>query len=218
VTERMRDIRMATEAELDRWEAQAIAIGAHLDIGPAESQQRVETHRRLVHAAASRIRRLVGEADGVSPATRTRLEVAFQQLRTALAAASAGPSSTFSTEASEIAEAVKVFEEALDHAAEEGGDDLTEDLGILARDFVGTTDAFAAELAAARWSLSCVGDGDSEERQRRKQELQRDSARLCSAIGDARLPLAGDCAAANDLRVATDIARLRQTFLRVVAP
>lgn len=217
MTERMREIRTATEAELDRWEAQAVAIGAHLEVGPAESLERVEAHRRLVQAAASRIRRLVGHAEGVSASTRVRLEAAFQQLRTALAGASVGsPSGAFPTEASQIAQAVQVFEEALDHAAEEGGNDLTEDLGILARDFVGTTDAFAAELAASRWWFSAASTNADSERERCKQELQRDVARLCDAIRHARIAPARDGAAIGRA-LAADIARLRQTFLRAAA-
>jgi hypothetical protein len=216
MAEHMQDIRTGPATELDRWEAQLVAIAAHADIGQAESVARVEAHRRLVQAAASRIRRLLAHTDGLSATTRACLEIAFDRLRTELAAARPGDRAAFATEASPIADAVRVFDVAVDRAAEEGGEALTEDLGILARDFVATTDAFVAELAAAQWLTGSTRDAPLRAREGRDQVLEDDIAEVTTAISRARVTGRGPEDDPAHREAARAIARLRQTFQRLL--
>jgi hypothetical protein len=216
MAEHMQDIRTGPATELDRWEAQLVAIAAHVDIGQAESVARVEAHRRLVQAAASRIRRLLAHTDGLSATTRACLEIAFDRLRTELAAARPGDRAAFATEASPIADAVRVFDVAVDRAAEEGGEALTEDLGILARDFVATTDAFVAELAAAQWLTGSTRDAPLRAREGRDQVLEDDIAEVTTAISRARVTGRGPEDDPAHREAARAIARLRQTFQRLL--
>jgi hypothetical protein len=216
MAEHMQDIRTGPATELDRWEAQLVAIAAHADIGQAESVARVEAHRRLVQAAASRIRRLLAHTDGLSATTRACLEIAFDRLRTELAAARPGDRAAFATEASPIADAVRVFDVAVDRAAEEGGEALIEDLGILARDFVATTDAFVAELAAAQWLTGSTRDAPLRAREGRDQVLEDDIAEVTTAISRARVTGRGPEDDPAHREAARAIARLRQTFQRLL--
>jgi hypothetical protein len=161
MAERMREIRMAPETEVERREAQAVATEAHLGLRPDESRKRIETHRRVVQAAASRVRRLLARSDELTEGTRCAVDDAFEGLRAILTAPfPSQPGSSRPPEAAQLAEHVRRFDEQIDRAAEEGGDALMEDLGILARDFVATTDALAAELAAARYwpAADCTSD------------------------------------------------------------
>lgn len=213
--EHMHDIRTAPATELDRWDAQLIAIAAHTEARRAESMGRVETHRRLVHAAASRIRRLLAHTEGVSALTRAGMDIAFDQLRIALAAARPTDQGSFTTEASVIADAVRAFDAEIDRAAGEGGEELTEDLGILARDFVATTDAFAAELAAAKWWLGAACEEANVEADLRRQALQSDLDHARDALRLARLRASDPAEGLVHQQIATAIARLRQTFQRL---
>lgn len=212
----MQDIRTGPATELDRWEAQLVAIATHVGIGAAESCARVEAHRRLAQAAASRIRRLLANTEGLSAMTRARLELAFDELRTALAATRPGDRAAFATEASPIAGAVRAYDAAVDCAADEGGDALTEDLGILARDFVATTDAFVAELAAAQRSDCGEGDARLEDPGRRGAALAGDIAAVTAAIGRVRLAGRAPEDGPAHREAAAAIARLRQTYQRLV--
>jgi hypothetical protein len=216
MAEHMQDIRTGPATELDRWEAQLVAIAAHADIGQAESVARVEAHRRLVQAAASRIRRLLAHTEGLSAMTRARLEIAFDQLRAELAAARPGDRAAFATEASPIADAVRVFDVAVDRAAEEGGEALIEDLGILARDFVATTDAFVAELAAAQCLAGGRCDATPVARDGHDQALEGHIAEVAAAINRARLTTRAPEDDPAHREAARAIARLRQTFQRLV--
>ena len=216
MAEHIYDIRTSAEAEIDRWEAQLVAIEVHSGIRMAESVERVEAHRRLVRAAASRIRRLLARAETLGAATRAQVEATFSELSATLAAARPGDRASFGLEASPVAEAVCSFDAAIDRAADEGGDELTEDLGILTRDFVATTDAFAAELAAAQWSLAAAAAVGEAEDGRRWHELQRGMAEVRAALGLVRSsPDAADRPSTHH-QVAASIAQLRQTFLRLV--
>ncbi len=208
----MQDIRTGPATELDRWEAQLVAIAAHAGAGAAASVARVEAHRRLVQAAASRIRRLLAHTEGLSAMARARLEIAFDQLRAELAAARPGDRAAFATEASPIADAVRAFDVAVDRAAEEGGEALTEDLGILARDFVATTDAFVAELAAAQWPAG----GTLDARDGRDAALESDIAAVAAAINRVRVTGQASEDDPAHREVAFAVARLRQTFQRLV--
>lgn len=216
MAEHLYDIRTSAEAEIDRWEAQLVAIEIHCGLGIAEAAERVEAHRRLVRAAASRIRRLLARVEALGPMTRVQLEIAFHELSAALAAARPGDRVSFAAEASPIAETMLAFDAAVDRAADEGGDELTEDLGILTRDFVATTDVFAAELAAAQWSLGAAAAVGEREEGQHWQELQRGLADVRAALGAARSPSdAADRPFAHH-RVSASIAQLRHTFLRLV--
>lgn len=213
MAEHVCEIRAAPATEIDRWEAQVVAIEAHVGLGPVDSVERVAVHRRLVQAAASRIRRLVAHTETVTSATLTRLDRAFEGLRTALAAGRPGDPVPFAMEASPIADAVGAFEGVVDRAAEEGGEALIEDLGILARDFVATTDAYAAELAAAQWSAAGSGMPGERESADWRQRLGDDIGESREALRMARSTTGGDASDSGRRQAAECIARLRQTFL-----
>ena len=105
MAEHIYDIRTSAEAEIDRWEAQLVAIEIHCGLGIAESVERVEAHRRLVRAAASRIRRLLARDETLGAVTRAQVETTFSELSATL---SARPSSGATPSTAVIRSAVSV--------------------------------------------------------------------------------------------------------------
>ena len=144
----VKEIREAVDAKLDKWEAQATALQAQLDLNKAEVIERVEEQKRRLKETAQEVRDKIDAASGCAEETKIKIRASFEHLQVQLALGVADTRDSYQDWKQKLQSSIAAFEAELDVAIAEEDAAVQTELNALVADFVKATDALEAEVDA----------------------------------------------------------------------
>jgi Skp family chaperone for outer membrane proteins len=144
----IKQIRDAIDTKLDKWEAQATALEAQLELNKAQVLERVEAQKSQLEQIAQSLREKIDATSGFSNETKTKITASFQRLQVQLALGAADTRDTYQQWKQKLQSCIAGFEADLDlvHAKDDAA--LQTKLDALLDDYVREADALEAEIEA----------------------------------------------------------------------
>ena len=81
----IKELRGEADAKLDKWEAQATALQAQLELNKAEVMKQIEEQKRKLEQITQSVRDKIDTANGCAEETKTKIEASFEHLQVQLA-------------------------------------------------------------------------------------------------------------------------------------
>ncbi len=144
----IKEIREAVDAKLDKWEAQASALQAQLDLDKTEVLKRVEEQKGRLEQIAQSVRDKIDAAGGFAEETKAKIRTSYDHMQVQLALGVADTRDAYQGWKQKLQSSVAAFEAELDLAAAEDDAALQADLDALKADFIKEADALEAEIDA----------------------------------------------------------------------
>lgn len=144
----IKEIRGAIDAKLDKWEAQATALQAQLELNKEEVIERVEEQKRRFEQVAQHVRDKIDEASGLAEETKTKVRASFEHLQVQLALGAADTRDAYQEWKQKTQSSIAAFEAELDVAIAKEDATLQADLDALMDAYVRESDALEAEIDA----------------------------------------------------------------------
>lgn len=144
----IKEIRGAIDTKLDKWEAQATALQAQLELDKEEVIERVDEQKRRFEQIAQHIRDKIDEASGLAEDVKAKIRTSFEHLQVQLALGAADTRDTYQEWKQKIMSSIAAFEAELDVAIAEEDEALKSDLDALMDAYVREADALEAEIDA----------------------------------------------------------------------
>ena len=144
----IKETREAIDAKLDKWEAQATALQAQLELNKADVIERVDEQKRRLEQVAQHVRDKIDEAGGLAEETKTKVRASFEHLQVQLALGAADTRDAYQVWKQKVQSSITVFEADLDVAIAEEDAALMADLDALMDAYVREADALEAEIDA----------------------------------------------------------------------
>jgi Skp family chaperone for outer membrane proteins len=144
----IKEIRGAIDAKLDKWEAQATALQAQLELNKEDIIERVEEQKRRFEQVAQHIRDKIGEASGLAEDVKAKIITAFEHLQVQLALGAADTRDAYQDWKQKLETSIATFEAELDVAMAKEDAALEADLDALMDAYVREADALEAEIDA----------------------------------------------------------------------
>lgn len=138
---KLHEIRESIEAKLDKWEANAKALGAQLQETKDRAADRVENRKKELSDTLNRLRTEVERSKTIADETRQDIMNRLEHLQIQLALGKMEAKSEYMSQKKKISEAVSSLEYSLDRHFDEA-------YGKLARELVRRADALEAEFSA----------------------------------------------------------------------
>ena len=142
------EIRDDVASRVEKMDAQAAAMDAHLDLEPEQAKERLDGQKRRVEEAAQQINDAVAQAEAPAQEAADPLRAAFEQLQVQLALGWAEERDAYAAQKQKIQDSIGAFEAEVDRASAEVDQKTREALDALKREFVARADALDAELTA----------------------------------------------------------------------
>lgn len=144
----VKEIREAVDAKLDKWEAQATALEAQLELNKADVLKRVEEQKGKLGQIAQSVRDKIDDAGGCAEETKAKIRTSFDHLQVQLALGVADTRDAYQDWKQKLQSSIAKFEADLDLAAKEDDAALKAELDALMADYVKEADALEAEIDA----------------------------------------------------------------------
>jgi len=171
----IKELRGEADAKLDKWEAQATALQAQLELNKAEVMERVEEQKRKLEQIAQSVRDKIDTASGCAEETKTKIGASFEHLQVQLALGVADTRDSYQEWKQKVESSVAAFEADVEIAIAEEDAGFQADLDILKADFVREADALEAEIDAMQAQFS-------EEKARAKADFEQYKQDVLSKI------------------------------------
>ena len=171
----IKELRGEADAKLDKWEAQATALQAQLELNKAEVMERVEEQKRKLEQIAQSVRDKIDTASDCAEETKTKIGASFEHLQVQLALGVADTRDSYQEWKQKVESSVAAFEADVEIAIAEEDAGFQADLDILKADFVREADALEAEIDAMQAQFS-------EEKARAKADFEQYKQDVLSKI------------------------------------
>lgn len=144
----VKEIREAVDAKLDKWEAQATALEAQLELNKVDVLNRVEEQKRKLEQIAQQVKDKIDAADGCAEETKIKIRASFEHLQVQLALGAADTRDAYQDWKQKIQSSIAAFEADLEIVATEKDAALQAELDALMADYVKEADVLEAEIDA----------------------------------------------------------------------
>ena len=144
----IKEIRGAIDTKLDKWEAQATALQAQLELGKEEVIERVDEQKRRFEQIAQHVRDKIDEASGLADEIKAKIKTSFEHLQVQLALGAADTRDAYQDWKQKIESSIAAFEADLDVVIAKEDAALQADLDALMDAYVREADALEAEIDA----------------------------------------------------------------------
>jgi hypothetical protein len=159
---KLQEIRESVEAKLDKWEANAKALGAQLKETREHAAERVENRKKELSDTLNRLRTEIERTKTIADETRQDIIDRLEHLQIQLALGRMEAKSEYMAQRKKIGEAVTSLERSIDRQ-------FNEAFGKLGRELVRRADALEAEFSAFMYQLE-----DKKENVVQKAEDQKE--------------------------------------------
>ena len=171
----VKEIREAVDAKLDKWEAQATALEAQLELNKADVVKRVEEQKGKLEQVAQSIRDKIDAAGDCAEETKAKIRTSFDHLQVQLALGVADTRDAYQDWKQKVQSSVAAFEAELDQAAVEIEPAVQAELDSLMKEFVKQVDKLEAEIDAMQSQFD-------EDKARAKADFEKYKKELQSKI------------------------------------
>jgi len=168
----VKEIREAVDAKLDKWEAQATALEAQLELNKSDVIKRVEKQKGKLEQVAQSVRDKIDAAGDCAEETKAKIRTSFDHLQVQFALGVADTRDAYQDWKQKLQASIAVFEADLDVAAKEDDAALQDELDALMADFVKEADALEAEVDAMQSQFDEDKAHAKEDFEKYKQDVQ----------------------------------------------
>ena len=187
----IKEIRGAIDTKLDKWEAQATALQAQLELGKEEVIERVEEQERRLQQIAQSVRDKINEASVIADETKNKITTSFEHLQVQLALGAADTRDAYQDWKQNIQSSISTFEADLEVAIAEEDEALKADLDNLMDAYVREADALDAEIDAMYAKFDEEKARTKADYEKFKQDVQSQITSFKGELDDKRKTAAG---------------------------
>ena len=168
----IKEIRQAVDVKLDKWEAEATALQAQLELNKVEILERVEQQKRKLEQIAQSVSDKIDSASGCTEEAKTKIKASFQHLQVQLTLGAADTRDAYQDWKQKVQSSIAAFEADLELAETEEDAALQAELDALMEDYVKEADALEAEIDAMQAKFDEDKARAKDDFEKHKQEVQ----------------------------------------------
>lgn len=178
----IKEIRQAVDVKLDKWEAEATALQAQLELNKAEVLERVEQQKSKLEQIAQSVSNKIDGSGRCAEETKSKIKASFQHLQVQLTLGAADTRDAYRDWKQKVQSSIAAFEADLELAEIEEDAALQAELDALMEDYVKESDALEAEIDAMQAKFD-------EDKARAKDDFEKHKGEVQSRIDDYKTKL-----------------------------
>ncbi len=188
----IKEIRGVIDAKLDKWEAEATALQAQLELNKEEVIERVEEQKRRFEQVAQHIKDKISEASGLADDVKAKIITAFEHLQVQLTLGAADTRDAYQDWKQKIQSSIAAFEAELDVAIAKEDTALKADLDALMDAYIREEDALEVEIDAMQAQFDEEKARAKNDYEKFKQDVQSKIAAFKVELDDKRKTATGE--------------------------
>ncbi len=160
---KINEVREAIDTKLDKWDAEASAIEAQLNLSKDKAIEKLETQKKQFADALTGFKAKIDESKAIAQEEKTKIDNQLEHLQVQLALGKAESKAAYESQKKNIEDAIKSFETSIDRKLDDAADAVTTKL-------VGEANALSAQLDAMKVQFeSKKAEGQAQFEEQKKE-------------------------------------------------
>jgi hypothetical protein len=168
----IKKIRETMNSKLDKWEAEATAFQAQLELSKEQVKTRVEEQKQRLEEIAQQMKDKIDAAGEYTEETKDKVKASFENMQVQLALGVADTRDGYQEWKKKVQSSIAGFEKELEVALDEKGAQLDAGLDALKDVYVKQTSAWEAEIDAMQAQFQEAKSGVNADFEKYKQDAQ----------------------------------------------
>jgi len=168
----IKKIRETMNSKLDKWEAEATAFQAQLELSKEQVKTRVEEQKQRLEEIAQQMKDKIDAAGDFTEETKTKVKGAFEHMQVQLALGVADTRDSYQEWKQKVESGIAGFEKEVEVALDEKGAQLEAGLDSLKDAYVKQTSACEAEIDAMQAKFQEAKASAKADFEKYKQDAQ----------------------------------------------
>jgi len=168
----IKKIRETMNSKLDKWEAEATAFQAQLELSKEQVKTRVEEQKQRLEEIAQQMKDKIDAAGEYTEETKDKVKASFENMQVQLALGVADTRDGYQEWKKKVQSSIAGFEKELEVALDEKGAQLDAGLDALKDVYVKQTSAWEAEIDAMQAQFQEAKSGVNADFEKYKQDTQ----------------------------------------------
>jgi hypothetical protein len=168
----IQNIRESMNSKLDKWEAEATAFQAQLELNKEQVKERVEKQKQALGEITQQMKDKIDAAGDYTDETKAKIKSSFENMQVQLALGVADTRDGYQDWKQKVQSSVAGFEKELELALDEKGTQLGAGLDALKDAYVKQTGAWEAEIDAMQAQFQEAKASAKADFEKYKQDAQ----------------------------------------------
>ena len=168
----IKNIRETMNSKLDKWEAEATAFQAQLELSKEQVKTRVEEQKQRLEEIARQMKDKIDAAGDYADATKDKVKASFENMQVQLALGVADTRDGYQEWKKKVQSSIAGFEKEVEVALDEKGAQLDAGLDALKDAYVKQTSACEAEIDAMQAQFQEAKASAKADFEKYKQDAQ----------------------------------------------
>jgi hypothetical protein len=168
----IKKIRENMNSKLDKWEAEATAFQAQLELNKEQVKNRVEQQKQRLEEISQQMKDKIDAAGDYTEETKAKIKSSFEHMQTQLAQGVADTRDGYQDWKQKVQSSIAGFEKEVEVALDEKGAQLDAVLDALKVAYVKQTGAWEAEIDAMQAQLQEAKSSAKADFEKYKQDAQ----------------------------------------------
>lgn len=168
----IKKIRESMDSKFDKWEAEATAFQAQLELSKEQVKSRVEEQRQRLEEIAQQMKDKIDAAGDYTEETKNKVKAAFENMQVQLALGVADTRDGYQDWKKKVQSSIAGFEKEVEIALDEKGAQLEAGLDSLKDAYVKQTSAWEAEIDAMQTQFQEATSSAKADFEKYKQDAQ----------------------------------------------
>ena len=168
----IKKIRENMNSKLDKWEAEATAFQAQLELNKAQVKERVKQQKQRLEEIAQQVKDKIDAAGDYADETKDKVKASFENMQVQLALGVADTRDGYQEWKKKVQSSIAGFEKEVEVALDEKGAQLDAGLDALKDAYVKQTSAWEAEIDAMQAKFQEAKASSKADFEKYKQDAQ----------------------------------------------
>lgn len=168
----IQNIRETMNSKLDRWEAEATAFQAQLELNKEQVKSRVEEQKQRLEEISQQMKDKIDSAGDYTEETKSKIKASFENMQVQLALGVADTRDGYEDWKKKVQSSIARFEKDVEIALDEKGTQLEAGLDSLKDAYVKQTSAWEAEIDAMQAQFQEAKSSAKADFEKYKQNAQ----------------------------------------------
>lgn len=168
----IQNIRETMNSKLDKWEAEATAFQAQLELSKEQVKSRVEEQKQRLEEIARQMKDKIDAAGHYTEETKGKVKASFENMQVQLALGVADTRDSYEDWRKKVQSSIAGFEKDVEIALDEKGAQLEAGLDSLKDSYVKQTSAWEAEIDAMQAQFQEAKSSAKADFEKYKQDAQ----------------------------------------------
>ncbi len=204
---KIKEVREAIDTKLDKWDVEASAIEAQLNLSKDKAIEKLETQKKQFADALTGFQAKINKSKAIAQEEKTKIQYQLEHLKVQLALGKAETKAAYESQKRAIEDATKSFETSIDRKLDEASDAVTTKL-------VGEANALAAQLDAMKVQFESKKEEGKAKFEEHKKELAAKILAFRKDLGEKKQKVL-DKGTAFEGELSTGISQVKTAFSKL---